>query len=43
LNDAAASALSDHDQIVVLPFEAGCGKVRGAGAQQLAVDLVISS
>ena len=23
----------DHDQIIVLPFEAGCGKVRGARAQ----------
>jgi hypothetical protein len=25
----------NHDQIVVLPFEAGRGKVRGAGAQHV--------
>jgi hypothetical protein len=31
----------NHDQIIILAFEAGRGKVRGAGAQQLAVDLVI--
>jgi len=24
----------DHDQVIVLVLEAGCGKVRGAGAQQ---------
>jgi hypothetical protein len=30
----------DHDQIIVLPLEAGCGKVHGTGAQQLAVDLI---
>ena len=30
----------NHDQIIILAFEAGCGKVRGAGAQQLAVNLV---
>jgi hypothetical protein len=34
------SGAFNHDQIVVLPLEAGCGKVRGAGAQQLAVDLI---
>jgi len=30
----------DQDQIVVLPLDAGCGKVRGAGAQQRPVDLI---
>ena len=27
----------DHDYIVILPLEAGCGKVCGAGAQQSAI------
>jgi hypothetical protein len=39
LNAAAAPAI-DHDQIIVLALEAGRGKVRGTGAQQLAIDLV---
>jgi hypothetical protein len=30
----------NHDQIIILPLEAGRGKVRGAGAQQPPVDLV---
>ena len=30
----------NHDQIIILPLEPGCGKVRGAGAQQPPVDLV---
>ena len=30
----------DQDQIIVLPLEAGCGKVRSAGAAQPPVDLV---
>jgi hypothetical protein len=30
----------NHDQIIVLPLEARCRKVRGAGAQQPPVDLV---
>src|SRR5271165_5887235 len=29
----------DDDQIIVLALEAGCGKVRGVGAQQPAADL----
>jgi transposase len=30
----------NHDEIIVLPLEARCGKVRGAGAQQAPVDLI---
>ena len=30
----------NHDQVIVLALEAGCGKVRGAGAQQPPVDLI---
>jgi hypothetical protein len=30
----------DHNQIIILPLEPGCGKVRGAGAQQPPIDLV---
>src|ERR1700730_2757965 len=30
----------DHDQIIVLPLEAGCGKVHGTGVQQLAVNFI---
>jgi len=30
----------NHDQIVILPLEPGCGKVRGAGTQEAPVDLV---
>ena len=30
----------NHDRIIVLPLEARCGKVRGAGAQQAPVDLI---
>jgi hypothetical protein len=33
----------DHDQIIVLPLEAGRGEVRGAGPQQAPVDFVAMS
>ncbi len=29
----------DHDQIIVLPVETGCGKVRGAGAQHAPISI----
>jgi hypothetical protein len=36
----ARTCTFNHDQIVILTLEAGRGKVRGTGAQQLPVDLI---
>jgi hypothetical protein len=40
LERACGPSALNHDQIIVLVLEAGCGKVRSAGAQQPPVDLV---
>jgi hypothetical protein len=37
LNSAAASALTITAKIIILPLQAGRGKIRGAGVQQSAI------